>query len=999
MDPTQVFGSQALQQERESLALLSRQIDEVRKIKMQSEAKSALVSDLQRNVAEMTIKVTVIMGYTFVVASAKTSSGLGRSADFSEMSKLPIPDELDGVVQVLAFQHHEVWARDKMADGWCYSGKRDNDAKEHPMLLPFFKLPLEDKKWDLQQAKDGIRLILASGYKIRLADEDANTALSVLDLTKADAASREADLRRKADEEMVAMLTGAKDAARLHKLESKRRRMAADGAGGFGLAGRARRASVAAYRTVRHPREAAVALYAAASAYLASSLLARVGRDVAIFGILLYFAVTVPMHAGFEPALRQMWRSDAGAPGAASGGLGGGRLGALFVVDVFLELVVLLDFLQNVVGARADARAKRQLKTMRTLLHPHSSVSGHATASSWDLVISEDGGGGGAGGGQQQQQHDGNRRSSGAIVLKRARSFTMFVLSSRAAAFDLLGSFPYAVVGFAAAASSGGSAASPGVGVILLKMLHLFKAGYKGRLSKAVRQIEKAIPNPQITRMTSTVVLFVVALHWMSCTYWLVRRYEPFVEDRGSDADAFGTTFSGQPVNERRWRCPPGLFNSSQLGVLDGMCGADVLEKANLVEQYTTAFYWALLSMVGSDMLPNSITEAVFTIIVSLTGVFLVAAIIGVFSSLVTHLDAHEEVKHQHMRQMDSFLKSNQVQPALRDQIQDFYEFTWNNHTAAQAADIFHKLPPILDVQLQMALKEKLVYQNTLFQRCDYESTVALVRRLHNRVAIPNEIVISTAGVANRLFFVLVGELTAFQEIAGMVDDHLTYIEASHFGIEAYFSGAGRNEFSVRATKYCTLEALSFEDIDELAEMHADFELQLRAAANAMGRPYLRGADGAGASTRDLNNERRRLSMDAVNASQWTVAERQKKLSPAGKLQDKKPAGRFKKLATAVQRVNTMRSVMFSSRSTRSVVPTDGSANPTAANNAGAGAAGSDDRVQQLSGSTIAAEAAPAPAVAAANRESPPAQTKVHPALTRRESASAIADGIETTEL
>ena len=80
---------------------------------------------------------------------------------------------------------------------------------------------------------------------------------------------------------------------------------------------------------------------------------------------------------------------------------------------------------------------------------------------------------------------------------------------------------------------------------------------------------------------------------------------------------------------------------------------------------------------------------------------------------------------------------------------------------------------------------------------------------------------ISTAGVANRLFFVLVGELTAFQEIAGMVDDHLTYIEASHFGIEAYFSGAGRNEFSVRATKYCTLEALTYEDIDELAEPSA----------------------------------------------------------------------------------------------------------------------------------------------------------------------------------
>ena len=140
----------------------------------------------------------------------------------------------------------------------------------------------------------------------------------------------------------------------------------------------------------------------------------------------------------------------------------------------------------------------------------------------------------------------------------------------------------------------------------------------------------------------------------------------------------------------------------------------------------------------------------------TLLGVFLVAAIIGVFSSLVTHLDAHEEVKHQHMRQMDAFLKSNAVEPKLRDQIQDYYEFTFNNHTAAQAGAIFKNLPPILDVQLQMALKEKLVYQNSIFQRCTYKTTVALVRRLRHCVAIPNEIVLSTSGVADKMFFVLV---------------------------------------------------------------------------------------------------------------------------------------------------------------------------------------------------------------------------------------------------
>jgi len=45
---------------------------------------------------------------------------------------------------------HDAWAQTKIDDGWTYGNEKDPEAKKHPCLIPFDKLPQE------QQAKDFI---------------------------------------------------------------------------------------------------------------------------------------------------------------------------------------------------------------------------------------------------------------------------------------------------------------------------------------------------------------------------------------------------------------------------------------------------------------------------------------------------------------------------------------------------------------------------------------------------------------------------------------------------------------------------------------------------------------------------------------------------------------------------------------------------------------------------------------------------------------------------
>lgn len=45
---------------------------------------------------------------------------------------------------------HEVWMKDKIADGWVYAETKDAENKTHPCIVPYDQLPL------FQQQKDAL---------------------------------------------------------------------------------------------------------------------------------------------------------------------------------------------------------------------------------------------------------------------------------------------------------------------------------------------------------------------------------------------------------------------------------------------------------------------------------------------------------------------------------------------------------------------------------------------------------------------------------------------------------------------------------------------------------------------------------------------------------------------------------------------------------------------------------------------------------------------------
>jgi ryanodine receptor 2 len=79
---------------------------------------------------------------------------------------------LDGLLERLAENTHDVWAATRIAQGWSYGPTRDDGNKRHPCLVPYSQLPESEKEYDRRTAAETLKAILTLGYQISSPGKD-----------------------------------------------------------------------------------------------------------------------------------------------------------------------------------------------------------------------------------------------------------------------------------------------------------------------------------------------------------------------------------------------------------------------------------------------------------------------------------------------------------------------------------------------------------------------------------------------------------------------------------------------------------------------------------------------------------------------------------------------------------------------------------------------------------------------------------------------------------
>jgi len=84
----------------------------------------------------------------------------------TDTSAQEIPTELKPLVEEMAKNVHEVWAKNRMLEGWTYGPVRDDALKQHPCLVPYEDLPESERNYDRATSQETLKLILKLGFTI-----------------------------------------------------------------------------------------------------------------------------------------------------------------------------------------------------------------------------------------------------------------------------------------------------------------------------------------------------------------------------------------------------------------------------------------------------------------------------------------------------------------------------------------------------------------------------------------------------------------------------------------------------------------------------------------------------------------------------------------------------------------------------------------------------------------------------------------------------------------
>jgi len=83
-----------------------------------------------------------------------------------DTTKVEISKELQDALEVVSKNIHEVWAKQKMDDGWTYAPETDEDKKTHRCITEYENLTEQDKQYDRNTVTQTVKTLLKMGYKI-----------------------------------------------------------------------------------------------------------------------------------------------------------------------------------------------------------------------------------------------------------------------------------------------------------------------------------------------------------------------------------------------------------------------------------------------------------------------------------------------------------------------------------------------------------------------------------------------------------------------------------------------------------------------------------------------------------------------------------------------------------------------------------------------------------------------------------------------------------------
>lgn len=215
-----------------------------------------------------------------------------------------------------------------------------------------------------------------------------------------------------------------------------------------------------------------------------------------------------------------------------------------------------------------------------------------------------------------------------------------------------------------------------------------------------------------------------------------------------------------------------GIVSNSEKGFCmrgdNAECSSDwtpdqLYSRQSLNEQYTVAFYWALVATtgIGYDVIPQTQLEHAYTIVCVVLGVFINAILIGSVPGAIENLDASTKQRKRELDTMNEYLRTQNVPQYLRKSVRNYFDYLHScNYDQKIGEDlILQHLPDSLRMRIKVSVSIKSINRIPLFRDCASVCKIALIQRLRPKVAVPGEYLITQGEVGTLMFIIKRGRV------------------------------------------------------------------------------------------------------------------------------------------------------------------------------------------------------------------------------------------------
>ena len=212
------------------------------------------------------------------------------------------------------------------------------------------------------------------------------------------------------------------------------------------------------------------------------------------------------------------------------------------------------------------------------------------------------------------------------------------------------------------------------------------------------------------------------------------------------------------------------------------------------------------------------------------------SCVLGSFASLLQSTDAIAEQAKAKMDRVNVYLREHNVAADLANDVRQYYLYSWSRQVHDEEGTIFEDLSDSLRMKLTIAVKRQFIMSCELFKHLDPECIVSLVKRLRRHICVPEEAIFFQGDLGETMYFLSRGNVAIRLQDEGTTRLLTTLRSGAVFGEMAVMSDDDDNDKRVRtasatALTFTQLQTLSRDDFWEVAEKHALFVDEVRAAS------------------------------------------------------------------------------------------------------------------------------------------------------------------------